>query len=150
MAGWRETAILYLIFSVVLSLTVSLVNAMAPVPILGVQSSPLSQFVITEADIAELRGEYNNPNPILGIIIPSQVLGFLTPVITGVGFLAKILFTIFLSWSLVIQSAVVAVLPPGEFTDIFSNFIVIPILVFQVLAFLVLAREVKETIPFAG
>ncbi len=146
MAGWRETAILYLIFSVILSGTVTMFNAMSPVQIFGIADSGLSQWQITTDDLDTLEFKSQNPDPLLATVIPAQILGFLSPVITGVGFLLKVLFTIFLSWSLLIDVPAVALGIPEAFT----GFFLLPILALQVLAFLVLAREVKETIPFAG
>jgi len=146
MAGWRETAILYLIFSVILSGTVTMFNAMSPVQIFGIADSGLSQWQITTDDLDTLEFKSQNPDPLLATVIPAQILGFLSPVITGVGFLLKVLFTIFLSWSLLIDVPATALGIPSAFT----GFFLLPILALQVLAFLVLAREVKETIPFAG
>ncbi|KKN67094.1 hypothetical protein LCGC14_0464410 [marine sediment metagenome] len=146
MAGWRETAILYLIFSIILSGTVSMMNAMSPTQIFGIPDSGLSQWQISEANIENLEEESRNPDALLASNNPVQILGFLAPVISGVSFLLQVVFTVFLSWSLLIDVPAQALGIPSQFTSI----LLVPILALQILAFLVLAREVKETIPFAG
>lgn len=144
MTTWEQTAIIFIFSSVILSGVVQVINLMGPTPIVDVEDSVLAYALITENDIDVLSGKTKAPLPLLGDTVPSDVLGFLAPVIFAVGLIFKILFTVFGSWALVLF----AIADAGNIDHRFLAPIIPAILIMVALAFLVVLRAFKETVPF--
>lgn len=153
---WQQisgVAIMWLFFTASMGASIGLVNYMFPGSDIITISGPstyLAQFKVSDSDVSGIQGSISNPEEQIGDSVPSDVLGFLGPLLEIVSPLLDLIFLIALGWTALVTFAAQSSGLTGTGLSTTIGFLTVAGGLLQTIGLIELIRAGTEPLPFVG